>query len=285
MSAPQTHSRCRGFTLIELLVVIAIIAILAALLLPALSRARDQALRTQCASNIRQLGIAQNMYCSDNNDYLCEPNWDDGISGRPVGWLYNPNATAGGGNGSAIPDPRNLPYLHLGQSASYNGLYYPYVNNGKVFLCPKDIATSPSYINNQRNNMLSTYVWNGAAENYQSGDAGSPPKTTSVWSPMCYTMWEPNEYLSSGTYPQGEGAEAWNDGANQPGSPPAPNGTEGIATYHNNKGGNILALDAHVDFITPAQFAAQSYVAYFKGRTLLWWSTTDPNGGGQIYRP
>jgi len=68
---PDTHEGRRGivaFTLIELLVVIAIIAILAALLLPALARSKEQGRRTACLNNMRQLQLAMQMYWDDNAD-------------------------------------------------------------------------------------------------------------------------------------------------------------------------------------------------------------------------
>ncbi|HEY1787879.1 MAG TPA: prepilin-type N-terminal cleavage/methylation domain-containing protein [Verrucomicrobiae bacterium] len=71
--------RCRwGFTLIELLVVIAIIAILAAILLPVLSSSKAQALRTQCASGLRQLGLAFPQFCDDNNQMYPPACWATG---------------------------------------------------------------------------------------------------------------------------------------------------------------------------------------------------------------
>ena len=73
---PLRNQFLRGFTLIELLVVVAVIAILAALLMPALSQARGKARQVRCISNLRQIGLAVFMYANDNNGYLVRADYD-----------------------------------------------------------------------------------------------------------------------------------------------------------------------------------------------------------------
>ncbi len=112
----------RAFTLIELLVVIAIIAILMAILLPALDVVREQARSINCRSNIRTLTLSWIMYKDDNNDKL--------VSGHTPGpggeaWVTMPS------------DPRNA---NAEEKKKYimQGLLYPYVKDVKAYHCPSD---------------------------------------------------------------------------------------------------------------------------------------------------
>lgn len=112
----------RGFTLIELLVVIAIIAILAGMLLPALSKAKSRAISIACLSNGKQLGLAWIMYAHDNNDQLVY-NYI-GVSGTEA-WI------PAGNDVNALPGATNV-------GAIKKGLLYPYNSSPGIYVCPAD---------------------------------------------------------------------------------------------------------------------------------------------------
>ena len=114
-----------GFTLIELLVVIAIIAILAALLLPALAKAKEKAVRVQCASNLKQWGMAVTMYAGDNRENFLVNATSDGASG--FAWM-----------GLSLNTNFYPLYLYRNRPGTTTGATTVERNKQDVLYCPTD---------------------------------------------------------------------------------------------------------------------------------------------------
>ena len=117
MMKTQSQHKIKGFTLIELLVVIAIIAILAAILFPVFAQAREKARATACMSNLKQMGVALQMYLQDYDGHFHDANNPKPTRAEPAAYGFGPQ--------KALSPWGNWPWF-----------YGPYVKNVGIFDCP-----------------------------------------------------------------------------------------------------------------------------------------------------
>jgi len=214
-SFPETKPPRRAFTLVELLVVIAIISILTALLLPVLSKAKNQAGKATDLNNLKQILVAMQIYASDGGDVLPSANWDDG-NGDVAGWLYTPGPTE--------VDPKT-------------GQLWPALRSEKVYACPSDSLQMVHWSASQQRNMerpqqISSYAMNGAVVSYSWNHPST--KLTRMLPTYC-AFWETDE-----TEPIN-----FNDGANYP--------PEGVSGRH-TAGGVQAAFDGSVSYVKLTQW-------------------------------
>ena len=247
-----------GFTLIELLVVIAIIAILAALLLPGLSRAKDEALGTSCMSNTRQIGLGVIMYASDNRDVYPNEWW-------VVGPYKNSLGLACGGEWQTTPAHVLVPY----------GL------NPSIWVCPKKqrgltYTTQPGTWDPSITGFIS-YGFNylglfgGSADeplSFKVNDVSHPAQVVSI--DECNGSNNPRKI--GGSIGDGDADSAWHDDfwsvnsyPNVPDSQVGPaNCRMQTAWGKHNKRVNIIYADGHTAPSKPSQLFWGQYYDMFK---------------------
>ena len=224
-----------GFTLIELLVVIAIIAILAAMLLPALAKSKDKAVRAQCQSDLKQITTAMAMYSGDFREFLPEPNWNSPWLRK--GWLYD--ASRG-----SVPDLTQPPYNKDPQSAYATGLLWDYIRAQGVYRCPLDRTNTSQW--KLRAQKLSSYLMNGAVCGY--GRVSPSSYKSSAFRQDAVILWQALE-TNPGDF---------NDGSSSP--------DEGITKLH-SLGTTVGVVDGHVEYLKTLKFYSE---VKDPGKSRLW---------------
>lgn len=187
----------RRFTLIELLVVIGIIGVLAAMLMPALNKAREKAWQTDCVNNHKQLGMAFMLYANDFRG--CFPSYTDGAAGagKPNGWLYY--------DGFPVPTAGNFDVTR--------GVIYPYVKAKRTYLCPCDNTGSlVSYgVNSDTKDAKLSNVSNGSETPMLLEEGSAKPTTNDGffnidWTPKDYVV---NRHQKGSVYSFCDGHVSW----------------------------------------------------------------------------